>query len=158
MLYKGWPCSEAPTGTWWEKLHISSGRTHSKDQRVATENSSTDPEASEGVTLAVEHGLVIRRIWLRILTPSHANHVHSFVYSCFRCHSHAWYWFGLCGDNSNQTQKEHREATCFISLSFSAKCKHLISHIYDETRERERSLSGPKKIKKIGNIWLEFPF
>lgn len=64
---------------------------------------------------------------------------------------------GCVGITATRTQKEHREATCFISLSFSAKCKHLISHIYDETRERERSLSGPKK-KKIGNIWLEFPF
>ena len=102
MLYKGWPCSEAPTSTWWEKLHISSGRTHSKDQRVTTENSNPVTEANEGVSLAVEHGLIIRRIWLRILALSGTNYVHSFIYSCFRCHSHAWYWFGLCGYNSNQ--------------------------------------------------------
>lgn len=37
---------------------------------MATKNSNTVTEANEGVSLAVEHGLIIRQIWLRILALS----------------------------------------------------------------------------------------
>lgn len=87
--------------------HRSSGRTHSKDQRVATRNSNTVTAANEGVSLAVEHGLIIRQICLRILALSFIH-----VLVPFTCLILVW----VVWVNSNQNTERTRGSNL---LSFS---------------------------------------
>lgn len=155
MLYKEWPCPRHLQALGEKNTQITtvpSGRAGIKGWQQKTTPQSLRRMKAVGLTVA--RGLVIKPVWLRILTLPHTSRVHSFIYLYVLDANHTPNsGFGCGGTTARRTEEEEqRVVLCQVCVFVIIRLITYMMRPYYTLREIEPSLSGQKNREHLARI------